>query len=370
MANLDIAYRRLTNQHIARPVSTSPAEVVRQLGAVQAQDYRAALWALGLRLENASETAIEEALSEGKVLRTHIMRPTWHYVEPEDIRWLLDLTGPRVEGVAAGYYRNLGLDAEIFKLTDKLIAYNLRDNQHLTKAELGRVFTEAGLDVSNQLRLTYIIFHAELTGLVCNGARQGNEITYALLDERVPPTPPRTREEAVIELVRRFFTSHGPATIPDFTWWSGLTAADARLGLDSLKSELLQETIDGQVYWTSAERRPVQDLQDDLYLLPNFDEYVVSYKNRQAIEDLNLTPDLTDRRNYLFNHLIVINGLASGLWKRKITPKQVLITYEPFRNFTGAENAALQAEADRYGRFVGLPVALETGRVAVYGEKK
>lgn len=370
MANLDIAHRRLTNLQIARPAPASPAEIVRHLGAVQAQDYRAAWWALGLRLENTTETTIEEALSEGKILRTHIMRPTWHYVAPEDIHWLLELTGPRVEGVATGYYRNLGLDAEIFKVTDALIERHLRGGRHLTKAALGQVFTAAGLDVANQLRLGYLIFHAEVTGLVCSGARQGNEITFALLDERVPPTPPRTRKEGVVELVRRFFSSHGPATIPDFAWWSGLTAADARLGLDNLKGELAQETLDGQVYWAAAENAPVPDLQNNLFLLPNYDEFVVSYKNRRAIEDLSLTPDLSDRRNYLFNHLIVINGLASGLWKRKFTPKQVLITYEPFRNFTAAENAALQAEADRYGRFVGLPVALETGRVPVFGEKK
>lgn len=370
MANLDIAHRRLTNQHIARPIPCSPAEIVRRLGAVQAQDYRAAWWALGLRLDNATEGSIEEALSEGTILRTHILRPTWHYVVPEDIRWLLALTGPRVEAAAAGYYRNLGLDAEIFKVTDVLIEKHLHGGHHLTKAALGKIFTAAGLDVANQIRLGFIIFHAELTGLVCNGIRQGNEITYALLDKRVPPTPTITREEAVVELVRRFFSSHGPATIPDFAWWSGLTAADAKLGLDSLKDELTQETIDGQVYWSAGDKVPIPDLQNGLYLLPNYDEYVVSYKNRQAIEDLNLTPDLTDRRNYLFNHLIVINGLASGLWKRKITPKQVLITYEPFRPFSTAETAALHAEAARFGRFVGLPVTLETGRVAVFGEKK
>lgn len=360
MANQAIAYRRLINQGIARPNFDKPSEVVQWLGAVQAQDYGAAKWAVGLRMAgDATDATVEQAIAEGSILRTHVLRPTWHYVTPADIRGLLTLTGPRVDAACATYYRKLELDDATFKKSNTLIEKALQGGKQLTRAELGTVLQQGGVESQDLLRLTYLVMKAELVGLICSGANQGKQITYALLEERVPPSKPFNRDEALTDLVRRYFTSHGPATIADFVWWSGLTAADTRIGLDIVGGELAKEEIEGQTYWFSASESSKLDLSGSLYLLPNYDEYTVSYKDRGALVDEALTPILDGRGNILFNHVIVSDGLVVGTWKRTISKSKIVATVEPSRPLDPAETEALTAAATNFGRFMGLPVTLE-----------
>jgi hypothetical protein len=354
---LDIAFQRLHNQHLLDTKFANPCDVVTWLGAVQAQDYAGGKWAVGLRLQNANDDAVEQALTDGAILRTHIMRPTWHFVAPADIRWMLALTAPRVNAASAYWYRQLELNDELIARTNAIIANTLQGGKHLTRTELGTAFKEAGI-VSDDFRVGYIMFRAEQDGLVCSGARKGKQQTYALLDERVPQTRTWERDEALAELTRRYFTSHGPATIKDFVWWSGLTVADTKAGLDMVGSQLLQETIGDQTYWFAASEPPSMGVTPVAHLLPNYDEYIIGYTDRSAALDTQHTEKLDARGNVLFNYTIVVDGKVVGIWKRTFRKREVVITLTPISTLSAAEEQAVSAALHRYGEFLGMTVVL------------
>jgi hypothetical protein len=229
-----VAWQRVYNQRLEGPKFQRPGDVVAWFGAVQAQEYALAKWALGLRMEYATDDIIEQAFTDGAILRTHVMRPTWHFVTPADIRWILELTAPRVHAANGTMYRRLELEDALFGRSDEIIARAVEGGRHLTRAELGAALSVAGIDTTNGMRLGYIVHHAELEGVVCSGPRRGRQHTYALIAERAPQARRLARDEALAELTRRYFTSHGPATVKDFAWWSGLTIADVKAGLAML----------------------------------------------------------------------------------------------------------------------------------------
>jgi Winged helix DNA-binding domain len=354
MTNLDIAYHRLHNQFISRQTFERPEDIVQWLGAVQAQDYAAAKWALGLRLQGATNDVIEQAFTSGAILRTHVMRPTWHFVTPADIRWLLALTAPRVNAANAYYYRIAELDDAFFMKSDAVLAKALQGGNQLTREELASTLQQAGIAIDDLRRLGHIIMRAELDGIICSGARRGKQFAYALLDERVPQTRALDRDEALAEFARRYFTGHGPATLQDFVWWSGLTVTDARAGLEVVASQLTHEVIDDQTYWFSASTPPAYDLSQTIYLLPNFDEYTVGYTDRSAVIDESDLPKFDARGNVL-NNTIVLDGRVVGTWRRTLKKSTVVITPNLFTSLNEAETRALVAEANRYGAFLGMP---------------
>ncbi|MGH2495228.1 MAG: winged helix DNA-binding domain-containing protein [Ktedonobacteraceae bacterium] len=356
MTNLNIAHQRLHNQFLSQQTFEKPEDVVQWLGAVQAQDYGAAKWALGLRLQNATDDIIEQAFTNGTILRTHVMRPTWHFVTPADIRWMLALTAPRVLATIAYYDRVLELDSASYVKSNAVLVKALQGGKQLTRAELASEFQRAGIACDHLQRLGHIIMHAELDGIICSGARRGKQFTYALLDERAPQTRTLDRDEALAEFVRRYFTSHGPATLQDFVWWSGLTMSDAKAGLEMVSSQLTSEVIEGQTYWFSTSMLSAHDLSETIYLLPNYDEYIVGYTERSAIFDVSHTTKLDARGNVLFNHTIVIDGRVVGTWKRTMKKDMVIITPSLFVSLNEAETRALVAAANRYGEFLGLSV--------------
>jgi hypothetical protein len=200
------------------------------------------------------------------------------------------------------------------------------------------------------------MMHAELDGVICSGARRGKQFTYALLDERTPQTRPFDHDEALAEFIRRYFTSHGPATLQDFVWWSGLTVAEANAGLHMNASQLLHDIIDGQTYWFAETIAPTPDTSPTVYLLPNYDEYTVSYKDRRAILAVPHTSRSDTRSSSPFNHVIVLNGRIVGIWKRTLEKDKVHITISPFTLLSDAETRAVAATSDHYGAFLGLPV--------------
>jgi hypothetical protein len=355
MTHLNIAHQRLHNQLINQRTFEKADDVVRWLGAVQAQDYAAAKWALGLRMQNSTDDIIEQAFTDGTILRTHVMRPTWHFVLPADIRWMLALTAPRVIAASAYYYRTLGLDDTVFTHSNAMLAKALQGGKQLTRAELASVLQRAGIATDNLQRIGQIIMRAELDGIICSGARRGKQFTYALLDERAPQARAFDREEALAELARRYFTSHGPATLKDFVWWSGLTVADARAGLEMVTSQLMHEVIDSQTYWCSAYTSPTKDLSQTVYLLPNFDEYTVGYTDRSAVVKASDAAKFDTRGNVL-NPTIVLDGLVVGTWKRTMKKDAVTLTPSLFRPLTKAETHALSASASCYGAFLDMPV--------------
>jgi len=355
MTNLKIAKQRLHNQLITQQKFEKAGDVVKSLCAVQAQDYAAAKWALGLRMQNSTDAIIEQAFDDGTILRTHILRPTWHFVLPADIRWMLALTAPRVLATIAYYDRTLRLDETVFTRGNAVLVKALQGGKQLTRVELVTVLRQAGIAADNVQRIGHILMHAELEGIICSGARRGKQFTYALLDERAPQARAIDREDALAELTRRYFTSHGPATLQDFVWWSGLTVADARIGLKMVTSQLSQEVIDGQTYWRSASMPSSKDLSRTIYLLPNFDEYTVGYTDRSAIFDMS-DAEKFDAPGNVLNPTIVLDGRIVGTWKRTITKDTVHLTPKLFISLTKAETHALVESAKRYAVFLGMPV--------------
>jgi hypothetical protein len=357
---MDIARQRLHTQRIAGAKFASPDAVVRWFGAVQAQDYAGAKWAVGQRMHGAIDAALDAAFAAGTILRTHVMRPTWHFVTPADIRWLLALTAPRLHIANAYRCRQLDLDDATLARSDAVLASALQGGGQRTRTELAAVLGEAGIAINGE-RLTHIMLHAELEGIVCSGAWRGKQCTYALLDERVPHTAPLAREEALAALTMRYFTSHGPATVQDFVWWSGLTTADARAGLALVGSRIMHDDIDGRTYWFAAPAPTAEEPSPTAFLLPNYDEFIVGYTDRGAVLDAPPAEKLDARGNVLFNHTIVIDGRVRGTWKRTLKKDAVTIDAVPFVPLDAAEARAVEDAAGRYGRFIGLPAALRIG---------
>ena len=353
----DIPYQRLVNQHIIKSTFQKPEDVVRWLGAVQSQDYAAAKWAIAQRAKNLTDSAIDRALANGTILRTHVMRPTWHFVAPQDIRWLLALTASRVHAASAYQYRRLELDQALFKRSNAVLIKTLRDGKQLTRDELGFALRQAGIQ-ANGLRLGYLIIHAELDGIICSGTRRGKQFTYALLDERVPTAKTLTRDESLAELTRRYLTSHGPATEEDFIWWSGLSRNDVKAGIEIVKSKFENEKIEGKVYWfpTTSYKK---NLSDNAILLPNYDEYIVGYTDRSAIFESSHANKLDARSNPLFQHTIVINGQITGTWKRAFKKDAVIIELTPFAPMTKDERDIIIMEAKKYGAFLKMKIEIQ-----------
>jgi hypothetical protein len=350
-----IAPLRLRNQWINAPVRTDAASVVRHLVAVQSQDFAGAKWALGLRLQGGREAQIEKAFNEGQILRTHVLRPTWHFVSPTDIGWLLRLTGPRVQAANAGMYRKAGLDAATFRKADKVLEAALRGGKHRTREELRLALHADAINASNGLRATYVLMHAELEGLICSGPRRGKQFTYALLAERAPTRSTPSRDEALSELTRRYFLSRGPATAHDFSKWSGLTLADCRTGLESVRRQLQSATLDGQVYWFGETDKPPRSAHT-AHLLSVYDEYVSSYKGHTAMA----TEDVSRRLRAFgtaVTGIIVFDGQVIGTWKRTLSAQEADIRLRPFRSLTSEERGEVLQAADRFAAFHGVRAA-------------
>lgn len=356
MAPTTIALRRLNQQRLASSPGATPDEVVAWLGAVQAQDFAGAKWALGLRMRNATDAAIERAFADGTILRTHVMRPTWHFVTPATIRWMLELTAARVNAVNAYVYRQVGLDDALFGRANAIIADALQGGQQLTRAQLGTTLAHAGIEAEG-LRLGCLLQRAELDAVVCSGPRRGKQFTYMLLEERAPRTRTLARDEALAELTRLYFTGHGPATVRDFAWWSGLTVADAKAGLALAGSGLTKQELDGETYWFSESLPPPADPFSRAFLLPTYDEFLVGFaafdRARRGARGADASPR--------FDSAIVIGGRVVGSWRRTFERGEVVVEVMPFGRLSSAEDAAIASATRRYGEFLGMPVVLRHG---------
>ena len=356
--SFDIARRRLHNERLIGAPFAKPEDVVRWLGAVQAQDYAGAKWGIGQRVRNCLDADVDEAYARGTILRTHVMRPTWHFVMPADIRWMLELTAPRVNAAMASYNRKLELDDAIFNRSNAAFVKALAGGRQLTRKELAGVLEEAGITASGQ-RLGHIVMRAELDAVMCSGALRGKQHTYALLEERAPKAKPLTREEALVELTRRYFTSHGPALVRDFAWWSGLTMADAKSGLELAESDLVSEVINEKTYWFAASAAPAKIKDPTIHLLPNYDEYLIAYRDHSA--SLTTPPSMGSAAlcDMIARHIVVLNGRVIGGWRSTIKKNEVSIETKLLTPLTGVQAESLRTAAERYSRFLSMPVTVE-----------
>ena len=353
---MKITRARLLRQRLAAGQLARPEDVVGWLGAVQAQEYPFAKWGVALRMRRASDASVERALASGAILRTHVMRPTWHFVTPADIRWMLTLTAPRVRAAVASYDRKLGIDASVITRANRAIAAALAGGAQLTRAELKAALAGTEIPAGGTQHFAHLTIHAELDGVICSGARRGKQLTYALLDDRVPATTAMARDAALAELARRYFTSHGPAQVSDFAWWSGLTAGDARAGLEMSRHHLAEEVVDGKRYWLAPSTRiPVRPLRA-AYLLPPYDEYLIAYKDRSAALDPGLWLRITESDR--FAAPVVLDGRVVGGWKRTMDEDAVSIALDLPVRLSRADMRLVEDAARRYGDFLGLEVMI------------
>ena len=355
--NTDIALRRLRNQRIAGAGFEQPGAVVAWMGAVQAQDYLGALWAVGIRMEMARETAIEQAIADRTIVRTWPMRGTLHFVAPADIRWMLALLTPRVIAGQRSRHRQLDLDQTAFDRSRDVLTRVLEGGRQLTRDALYEALEAKGISTAGQ-RGIHILQRLAQEGLLCFAARQGKQQTFALLEEWVPAARTPTRDEALAELAERYFKSHGPATMQDFTWWSGLTVADAKRGIELAGPRLEREVVEGQTFWHGAtEPVTIPTVSPSAWLLPPFDEYTVAYRDRSAVLDPAQGRELIST-NGIFYPALVLDGKVAGTWKRAFKKGSVVITLSPFAPLKKKERQAVAMAAERYGSFLGLPAVL------------
>jgi len=354
----DLIKYRLHNQQIAQQVFDKPGDVVKWFGAIQAQDYLNSLWAIGLRVKSATESSIEKAIADKTIVRTWPMRRTLHFVPPVDVRWLLKLLTPRIIARSATLYRQLEFDEKLFSKCKKLFVKALQGGKQLTRNELYDILEKAKISTESQRGL-HILCHLAQEGLICVAARKGKQQTFALLDEWIPTTKILTQDEALTELAKRYFTSHAPATIQDFAWWSGLTVSEAKKSVEIIDFYLQKETIEGRSYYMPGDMPAVKTRSQAVYLLPDFDEYLVAYKDRSAALDTKYNKQVIGASgNGIFSPVIVANGKVVATWKRTINKDTVLVQINPLIQLNEMQQGSVSRIIKNYGKFLKIKTAI------------
>lgn len=352
----ELLTKRLRNQLLVESTRRKPEQVVSWLCAMQAQDFSAAKWAVASRAPGVQDGDVEQAFNDGLILRTHVLRPTWHFVTAQDVRWLLALSAPRIHAANDYYYRQSDLDAKTFAKSCAMIHRVLEGGKTMTRAELA-VYLKRAKIPADGLKLAYLMMHAELEGVITSGPRRAKQFTYALMDERVPKARTLDREEALAELAKRYFTSHGPATARDFAWWSGLTIKDAQRAAESAGT-LEFESIGGVIHWSAKDSDASPFKTAYALLLPNYDEYLIAYKDRAPFVDASRAANIVARSNGAFANHLLIDGCLAGSWSRTVKTTSVLIEVAPYKKLTPAQTRAVTNACDCYGEFLGLKPAL------------
>lgn len=348
---LDVAWQRLNNQFLLDRPFTTAASVVKRLGAVQAQDYAGAKWALALRMRRATNDAIEAAMTRGDIIRTHVLRPTWHFVIPSDLRWMLMLTAPRVSARMKPYNTKMSLDAATFRRSNDAIARALEGGKQLTRQELAAAIRRGGVKIQSVQHLAHLMMQAELDGVVCSGGVRGKQFTYALIDERVPAASAIERDEALLRLTRLYFESRGPATLQDYSWWSGLTIGEVKRGAEMAKLKTL--TVDGRAYLELGSERARAARSPVAHLLPNYDEYFIGHKDRSAIGERLRRARTPWPQGSAFWNVLTVDGQLIGGWKRVSTTKGTVIDIRLVVRPRHGERPAIAGAASEYASFLG-----------------
>ncbi|MBI5958687.1 MAG: AlkZ family DNA glycosylase [Chloroflexi bacterium] len=349
----EIGFHRLSNQRIGGEKFEKPEDVVKWLGALQAQDYMQAVWAIGLRTKSGTLADIEQAIENGKIIRTWPMRGTIHFIPPEDARWMLKLSAARLLAADQRRMDQLELSVEIMARCQDLFYGALSGGRRLSRPEMMKLLEDAGISTEKQ-RGYHILWYISQSGIICPGPMQDKQQTFVLLDEWVPELRELSREDGLAELARRYFAGHGPATVHDFAWWVGITITEARLGLEAAKPGLVSEKIEGKEYWMGASS-PARESVSGVYLLPGFDEYLLGYKDRDAVLAAEYAQKIVPGNNGVFLPMIVVEGQVVGTWKRSLKKKAVDITLQPFMPLGPLEDRIIET-AQSYADFIGQPL--------------
>ncbi len=342
---------RLAAHGLLEPTFQSPLDCVSHMVAMQAQDPAMVKWAVGMRVKNGTELQVNKALDKGEILRTHLLRPTWHLVAARDILWLLDLTAPRILSGMKSRHKELGLTTKLLTKSITIIQRALIEHKVLTREEILAEFAKAKIDTGEN-RASHLLVFAELQGLICSGKSKNGKTTFTLLENRVKRTQSLNRQEALVKLAKGYFKSHGPATLQDFNWWSGLSATEARYALENIKNGLTEINFNGQTYYSDPTIRVTATNSEQVRLLPAFDELVISYKERTMMLEAEHHKKAISV-NGIFYPTIIKDGRAIGTWKRTTAKDKVLVEMHPFGKSSPAK---LKKAATGYGYFLNKEI--------------
>lgn len=356
-----LPHRRLVRHGLAARRWERPADVVAAFGAMQGQELDQVRWAIGIR-SGATRDAVDRALDDGEIVRGWLMRGTLHLVAAADLRWMVALLGPKIIHRSARRYRELGLDTDVLARAMEVLRALLAGHPGRTRATLLAGLDQAGIDPGGQ-RGYYLLRHAALEGEVCLGPVEGNEQRFVLVNEWVSSTPPRERDEALAALATRYIAAHGPATVEDFIWWSGLRAAEARAALAGAGDRLRRERIDGREYWDTASPPPDPGAGPRVHLLPAYDEYYLGYRARESLLDARYAREVVSS-NGVFRPIIVLDGRIVGIWRRAGQGNDnTVISPYLFESPDVFDSEELRAAATAYGSFVGRGLGLAPAAV-------
>ena len=348
----DISWLRLANQHILNGSFNEPKDLAAWMGAMQAQDYQMVKWGIGLRLPGADIEKVEKAIEKGEIIRSHLLRPTWHFVSSDDFRWLLELTSPRIKPSLKRRQNFLGLTPAMLSDSNDIIAEFLK-GKDAGREIIGSELQKGGINTGDN-RLWHIMLWAELNGIVCSGKSPDDKHTYALLKERIPQKKKIEKEEALGLLAVKYFRSHGPATIRDFSWWSGLTSGEIKISLERAESELENEIVDGITYWFGR-NHVIRPDENSACLLPAFDEFIISYSDRSAVLSVDNHKKAVSQ-NGVFRSTVVIKNHVAGLWKPVKNKDGIILVLSLFKKAKRSEKSALEDAAEAYGKFLGKKI--------------
>lgn len=364
---MDLALQRLRDGRVHGSTLTAADEVARWHGAVQAQEHLGVRWAIAQRTLGLTDADVIAAFDAGSIVRTHALRPTWHAIAADDVRWIQRATAHRVHTANRSRYAQLGLDEATFRRADNILADAVRGNRHLTRPELGEALTEAGIDLAGHSesgqRLAHLVMHAELEQVLVSGRMRGKQHTYALLDERVPAAPDRSRDEDLVELCRRYVQARSSVTAHDLAWWSGLTVTEARRALALAEIPQLAPHTDGGPtrYGLPAIEAPTLASGPAVHLLWSFDELQIGFRDRSVIfSDEILAADAAHRSTLTLpnSNLVTVDGRAVGSWRRTLRAASVRIDVELLRPLDVLERAGVKVAAQRFAAFLGRDLDL------------
>ena len=354
-----IAAARLERQFlVGESRHQNAADVVRALGAVQSQDFAGAKWALAMRSDGLDATAIDAAFDRGDFVRTHVLRPTWHFVAPEDLRWMQALTGHRVARIMASYNVKLGLTPTVLRRSLDVIGKSLAEQGPLTRTQLKAELERARINNEGTQRLAHLVMQAEVEALICSGPQRGKQSTYALVDERVTKSRALEGDEALHELTVRYFASRAPATAHDFSWWSGLTVAECTRGIVMTGKQLQQVKLNEKRYFVPPDFEFPSKASASAHLLPNYDEYFIGFRDRSAIGQRLGHSALVTGGNFLIAHVVAIDGQLVGGWRRGFEKGKTLLTFELVVKLNRKEHSTLKRAIDRFAEYTGSPILI------------
>ncbi|MDR1552821.1 MAG: winged helix DNA-binding domain-containing protein [Prevotellaceae bacterium] len=343
---------RTISQHLASPLFEKAKDIVSWMGAIQAQDYNMCKWAIGVRLKSATIADIESAFERGEILRTHVMRPTWHLVAAEDIRWMLELCRDKVKAASSARDKYLEITEKLFIQTNSLIAKMLEGNNHLTRREIADRLSESGIKTDTS-RMIHFMYRAEAEGIVCSGIDKGRQQTYALIDERVKTFKNLNKDEALVRLATKYFQSHSPATLQDFNWWSGLSVTDCKYAINLIDKDLIKEKTEQSTLLIHKSLDGKLNFSDCACLLPAFDEYLISYKNRDSVIAAEHQPRAFTK-NGIFRPIVMYNGKISGTWTQTTNRNKKEINILPFDKKLKIDSELLKKAENKYLLFISF----------------